>query len=121
MLSAQLTRSMTLQMVTYNPEAVVFGYFKATFRCVMGVAFAVTAGGVYFAAPSFTFAHSPPPSQPHSLVVPLRQNAYKTSIRIPSVQTSKGFCDPYRRGALAEPLTFLPLCPPGGSTLASSP
>ncbi|KAG1675982.1 hypothetical protein FOA52_014226 [Chlamydomonas sp. UWO 241] len=34
MLSAQLTRSMTLQMVTYNPEAVVFGYFSATFTWI---------------------------------------------------------------------------------------
>ncbi|KAG1670027.1 hypothetical protein FOA52_011183 [Chlamydomonas sp. UWO 241] len=34
MLSAQLTRSMTLQMVTYNPEAIVFGYFSATFRWI---------------------------------------------------------------------------------------
>jgi hypothetical protein len=45
MLSAQLTRSMTLQMVTYNPAAVVFGYFSATFTCVIGVAFAVVAVG----------------------------------------------------------------------------
>ncbi|KAG1675992.1 hypothetical protein FOA52_014236 [Chlamydomonas sp. UWO 241] len=34
MLSTQLTRSMTLQMVTYNPEAVVFGYFSATFTWI---------------------------------------------------------------------------------------
>ncbi|KAG1675984.1 hypothetical protein FOA52_014228 [Chlamydomonas sp. UWO 241] len=34
MLSAQLTRSMTLQIVTYNPEAVVFGYFSATFTWI---------------------------------------------------------------------------------------
>ncbi|KAG1660944.1 hypothetical protein FOA52_005525, partial [Chlamydomonas sp. UWO 241] len=34
MLSAQLTRSMTLQMVMYNPQAVVFGYFSATFSWI---------------------------------------------------------------------------------------
>mmetsp|Transcript_8258 Transcript_8258/g.24923 ORF Transcript_8258/g.24923 Transcript_8258/m.24923 type:complete len:2121 (-) Transcript_8258:1576-7938(-) len=34
LLSSQLTDSMTMQMVTYNPEAVVFGYFAATFKWV---------------------------------------------------------------------------------------
>jgi hypothetical protein len=73
MLSAQLTRSMTLQMVTYNPEAAVFGYFSATFRsvpacgaglsshCLRGKWFS-TWQHIYHQIHTHTHTHTPSPS-----------------------------------------------------------
>ncbi|KAG1656783.1 hypothetical protein FOA52_007831 [Chlamydomonas sp. UWO 241] len=55
MLSSQLTDRMTLQMVTYNPEAVVFGYFSATFRWIDAGVISMTSK--LMALPAVEYSH----------------------------------------------------------------